>query len=240
MTVFYRRGELARRLAMFYAASNIASAFGGLLAFGVFQISSGSLANWRYLFVIEGGCSMLFAVFAYWVLPYNASSATFLSPEEKQLAYYRIQVDSSAIVDEKFDLRTALSIFKHPTSWIILGIEICLGVPLQSVSLFLPVIIKRLGYSTVKTNLYTVAPNVTGAVMLLVLAFASDYTRLRFPFVALGFAFTFIGFIIYACVVSGFSFSLHDDAMRCHAVKGNPGPKLGISIFDWGLGHYSD
>jgi len=36
--------------------------------------------------------------------------------------------------------------------------------------------------------------------MLLVLAFASDYTRLRFPFVALGFAFTFIGFIIYACV----------------------------------------
>ncbi|KAK5377865.1 hypothetical protein LTR67_005454 [Exophiala xenobiotica] len=199
-TLFYRRGELARRLAMFYAASNIASAFGGLLAFGVFQIHTGSLANWRYLFVIEGGCSMLFAVFAFWVLPYNASSAKFLTAQEKQLAYYRIQVDSSAIVDEEFDLRTALSIFKHPTSWIILAIEMCLGVPLQSVSLFLPVIIKRLGYSTVKTNLYTVAPNVTGAVMLLVLAFASDYTRLRFPFVALGFAFTFVGFIIYACV----------------------------------------
>jgi hypothetical protein len=30
------------------------------------------------------------------------------------------------------------------------GIEICLGVPLQSVQLFLPVIIKRLGYNTVK------------------------------------------------------------------------------------------
>ncbi len=33
-TTFYRRGELARRLAVFYAASNIANAFGGLLAFG--------------------------------------------------------------------------------------------------------------------------------------------------------------------------------------------------------------
>ncbi|KIW44524.1 hypothetical protein, variant [Exophiala oligosperma] len=200
--VFYRRGELARRLALFYAASSIANAFSGLLAFGVFHIHSGSIANWRYLFVIEGACSMLFAVFAFWVLPYNAASATFLSPEEKELAFYRIQVDSSAVVDEKFDLRTALSIFRHPTTWVILAIEMCLGVPLQSVSLFLPVIVKRLGYSTVKTNLYTVAPNITGAVMLLVLGFASDFTRWRFPFVALGFAFTCIGFIIYACVVS--------------------------------------
>lgn len=79
-------------------------------------------------------------------------------------------------------------------------IEMCLGVPLQSVSLFLPVIVKRLGYNTVKTNLYTVAPNITGAVMLLVLAFSSDLTRVRFPFVALGFAFTMTGMVIYACV----------------------------------------
>lgn len=63
-------------------------------------------------------------------------------------------------------------------------------------------IIDRLGYNTVlvsqlssrtitayqkltqsiQTNLYTVAPNVSGAVMLLILAFASDLTRLRSPF----------------------------------------------------------
>lgn len=36
--------------------------------------------------------------------------------------------------------------------------------------------------------------------MLLVLAFASDLTKIRFPFIALGFAFTFVGFVIYACV----------------------------------------
>ncbi|RMZ85889.1 hypothetical protein DV737_g353, partial [Chaetothyriales sp. CBS 132003] len=197
-TTFYRRGELARRLALFYAASSIASAFGGLLSYGVFHIKSGSLADWRYLFIIEGGCSVLFSIFAFWYLPYDAQRANFLNEEEKQLAFYRIQVDSSAVVGEKFNLKSALGILKHPTSWMILGIEICLGVPLQSVSLFLPVITKALGYSTVKTNLYTVAPNITGAIMLLVLAFASDLTRLRFPFIALGFAFTFTGFAIYA------------------------------------------
>ena len=51
-----------------------------------------------------------------------------------------------------------------------------------------------------KTNLYTVAPNVSGAVVLLILAFSSDLTRLRFPFVALGFLLTFIGFIIYVAI----------------------------------------
>jgi hypothetical protein len=36
--------------------------------------------------------------------------------------------------------------------------------------------------------------------MLLILAFCSDWTRWRFPFIALGFLFTFIGFIIYAAI----------------------------------------
>jgi MFS family permease len=58
LTTFYRRGELARRLALFYAASNIANAFSGLLAFGVFHIES-NLKSWRYLFIIEGSLTVL-------------------------------------------------------------------------------------------------------------------------------------------------------------------------------------
>ncbi|ODM23399.1 hypothetical protein SI65_00988 [Aspergillus cristatus] len=199
-TTFYRRGELARRLAIFYAAQSIASAFSGLLAFGVFQIKTGPLAAWRYLFLIEGGGTVLCALFALWYLPRSASEAKFLSPEEKELAYLRLQLDSSSVVNEEFDIRDALRVFKEPTSWAILAIEICLGVPLQSVQLFLPEIISRLGYGTVKTNLYTVAPNVSGAIVLLVLAFGSDWTRWRFPFIALGFLFTFIGFVIYSAI----------------------------------------
>ncbi|KAJ9640061.1 hypothetical protein H2199_006295 [Coniosporium tulheliwenetii] len=197
-TTFYRRGELARRLAIFYAAQSIASAFGGLLAYGTFQIEGGPLQNWRYLFIIEGSATILFSFFAFWYLPHSASRARFLNEEEKKLAFYRMQIDSSSVVNEKFRWGDSFQILKHPTSWMILAIEICLGVPLQSVQLFLPPMISRLGYGTVKTNLYTVAPNISGAIMLLVLAFLSDWTRWRFPFIAAGFLFTFIGFCIYA------------------------------------------
>ena len=98
----------------------------------------------------------------------------------------------------KFDLKEALKIFNMPAAYGFLAIEICLGVPLQSVSLFMPQIVGALGYDKIKTNLYTVAPNIVGAVVLLILAFTSDWTRIRFPFIALGFALTFIGFLIFA------------------------------------------
>jgi len=198
--MFYRRGELARRLAIFYAASNIANAFSGLLAYGVFHIKNTSLYSWRYLFLIEGSLTLLFAIFAWFFLPRTADSANFLNGSEKRLAYHRIQVDSSSVVNEEFNLRDSLKIFRHPTTYAFLVIEMCLGVPLQSVSLFLPQIVAALGYSTVKTNLYTVAPNVSGAVVLLILAFSSDYARLRSPFIATGFLLTFVGFIIYATI----------------------------------------
>lgn len=136
LTTFYRRGELARRLAIFYAASNIANAFSGLLAFGVFHINSNMFA-WRYLFIIEGSASVLFSFVAFWYLPKSAGTAKFLNEEEKHLAFYRIQVDSSSVVGEEFNLKDALKIFTYPSTYGFLLIEICLGVPLQSVSLFL-------------------------------------------------------------------------------------------------------
>lgn len=161
-TTFYRRGELARRLAVFYAGSNIANAFSGLLAFGVFRIQSDLIDHpWRWLFIIEGCCTVLFSFFAFWYLPRSAAEARFLNEEEKALAYHRILVDSSSVVNEKFNLKESLKIFRRPTTYGFLAIEICLGVPLQGVSLFLPQIVQALGYDTIKTNLYTVAPNIT-------------------------------------------------------------------------------
>lgn len=169
------------------------------MSFAVFRIRS-QLHEWRYLFIIEGAASVLFAIFAYWYLPLSASEATFLGDEEKSLAFHRMQVDSSSVVSEKFNFKDSIKIFKYPTTYCFLMIEICLGVPIQSVALFMPQIISRLGYGVIKTNLYTVAPNACGAVMLLILAFSSDLLRIRFPFIMLGFAFTFTGFIIYAAI----------------------------------------
>lgn len=116
LTMFYRRTELARRLAIFYGASNVANAFSGLLAFGTFQIHGTKLQSWRWLFVVEGAATLVCAVFSYIYLPPNVKSVRFLSAEEKELAVRRLQVDSSSVVGQKMDLRASLRIFKSPTT----------------------------------------------------------------------------------------------------------------------------
>ncbi|KAK9478902.1 major facilitator superfamily domain-containing protein [Lipomyces japonicus] len=215
LTTFYRRGELARRLAIFYAASNIASAFSGLLAFAVFQVPNSTLAGWRWLFIIEGTCTVVAAMSAAAFLPRDVSHAKFLTHQERASAFLRVQGDSSSVVNEPLRLSEAT----------------CLGVPLQSVTLFLPQIVERLGYSTVKTNLYTVAPNVAGAVMLLLLAFASDQCKLRAPFIAIGFGLPAIGFLMNLAITDVAAHSLAAYASCFFMTAGTAAPSVLVSAW---------
>jgi hypothetical protein len=75
-----------------------------------------------------------------------------------------------------------------------------MGVPLYSVSNFLPQIVARLGYTAVKTNLYTVAPNVFGSVFLVCVAFSSDYFLERSLHLAACMTTTCIGFVILSII----------------------------------------
>ncbi|KXT06862.1 hypothetical protein AC578_7271 [Pseudocercospora eumusae] len=54
-----------------YCGNTIANDFGGLLAAGVLDRLDGNrgLAGWRWLYVIEGGGTMLAGLLAYWPLP---------------------------------------------------------------------------------------------------------------------------------------------------------------------------
>lgn len=61
---------------------------------------------------------------------------------------------------------------------------------------FLTQIIGRFHFSVVKTNLYTVAPFVCGAVALLVTAMSSDHFRERGLHLASSFAFVIVGCVL--------------------------------------------
>ncbi|KIK70953.1 hypothetical protein GYMLUDRAFT_33043 [Collybiopsis luxurians FD-317 M1] len=200
LSTFYRRVELASRVGMFYAAAAIAGAFSGLLAFGVFHIHNPAHYSWQYLFWIEGSGTIAFALFAFFWLPRSSDTWWMLTEEEKALARRRILEDSSVEINEKFSFREAFRPFRNPLYWIWAMISLSLGVPLSSYNNFLPQIIASLGYSTVKTNLYTVAPNIVGTVALLVLTFSSDYFRERSIHIAIPLAVTFTGFVVLGCI----------------------------------------
>jgi hypothetical protein len=59
-------------------------------------------------------------------LQYSAAHAKSLTEDEKKPALYRMQVDSSSVVNELFVIRDAIAILKEPASWVILAIEVCM------------------------------------------------------------------------------------------------------------------
>ncbi|KAJ7125610.1 MFS general substrate transporter [Mycena crocata] len=200
LSTFYKRNELASRVGLFYAAASIAGAFSGLIAYGVFHIQHSKYHAWQFLFWIEGAGTIVFAVFAWFWLPRTPSTWDFLTPRQKEIARSRILADSSVVIDEAIDIKDAFRPFKSVLYWIWILISLSLGVPLASVNNFLPQIISSLKYSPVKTNLYTVAPNVVGTVALLLLTFSSDYFRERSIRACIPLATALVGFIILGSI----------------------------------------
>ncbi|WVQ80778.1 hypothetical protein IAT38_002883 [Cryptococcus sp. DSM 104549] len=197
LSQFYTRGELARRIGIFYAASSISGAFSGLLAFGIFQIKSEKLHGWQYLFLIEGSGTVAFAIFAFFWLPRNPATCWFFTEEEKEMSRTRMLSDGTNEIGEKDAFMPFIQDWRYIV-WAFLALG--LGVPLASVGNFLPQIVARLGYSTVKTNLYTVAPNIVGTCFLVLFTQSSDYFRERSLHVVVPLLITMIGFVVLGTI----------------------------------------
>ena len=61
-------------------------------------------------------------------------------------------------------------------------------------------LVGRFGYSTVKTNLFTVAPYVTGTLVLFLTAYSSDHFRERSLHLSSAFVFVIIGCVLLAAL----------------------------------------
>lgn len=153
LSLWYTRKEIALRIGIFYSALVASSAFGGLISYGVFQMKNTGKRQWFYLFIIEGSLTMIFGLITLIVIPKDIRSCHFLTDAEKKVAEDRILLDSVQSLSNKFSWSEALSEFRtvHPYIRIIIGITY--STLLNSNTNFLAIIVGRLGYNTVKTNL---------------------------------------------------------------------------------------
>ncbi|KAK0457192.1 major facilitator superfamily domain-containing protein [Desarmillaria tabescens] len=189
------RGELGKRVAVFFSALAFAGGFSGLIAYGVFQPDI-RLQGWQLLFLVEGAATVFFSILAIFILPVNIDSAPFFSSEEKHVAWTRILRDWSAVMNEKLTSQAFFAPLKDWKLYVWALIAICYGVASSSTGTFLPQIIGRMGKSNLTTNLLTVAPNFVGGFAVLLTAASSDYFRERSLHIAGTMTVTMIGFIV--------------------------------------------
>lgn len=144
------------------------------------------------------------AIAAYFFIYNYPATARFFSEKEKAFIQARLEADSDATQTEGFTWPEARKAFTEIKVYLY-----CLGfhtmsLPLYTLSLFLPSIIKSLGYTAAQAQLLTVPPYALAFILTVTVAIASERTHKRAVFIIGSSSFAIIGYIILlACKTPG-------------------------------------
>ncbi|KZO91347.1 MFS general substrate transporter [Calocera viscosa TUFC12733] len=201
LSKWYTREELGLRTAILYCGNLISNAFGGLMAAGILGGMQGVLghAAWRWLFYIEGALTMFFAVCAIFILPDFPSTTTWLSPEERKLAEWRMAEDASGSADD--DLNTVSSqmrgLWLAVTDWKVWFLSFMLTAQVVGLSFnaYFP-LTGSLGYNTTISLLLVAPPWAFAVIVAFLNAQHADRSGERAIHICWPFVVGIIGFII--------------------------------------------
>ncbi|KAF2127679.1 high-affinity nicotinic acid transporter [Dothidotthia symphoricarpi CBS 119687] len=174
ITQWYVRNECGFRMAMFFSAATLAGAFGGILARGIAEMSGvGGRAAWAWIFILEGILSILVSMSAYWYIHDYPATARFLTDKERNEVQRRLQADQGHLSNE-FNMKYVWQAIKD---WkIYIHMLICMAgfCPIYSFALFLPTIIKNMGYTANEAQLMSVPPYVCACFFTIAASWYAD------------------------------------------------------------------
>ncbi|OBR05720.1 major facilitator superfamily transporter [Colletotrichum higginsianum IMI 349063] len=195
-SMWYKRRERQYRISLFFSAASLAGAFGGILAWGIGHMRVVWDNGWRWIFILEGIATVVIAIGAYWFIQNYPDTAKFVSDKERRFIRARLAADSDATHNEKFTWGNVMDAIKDPKCWLYgLGFH-TMSLPLYTFSLFIPTIIRNLGYTAAVAQLLTIPPYAVAFVTTLTVAIYSERTGRRAFFIMGSSAFAAIGYII--------------------------------------------
>ncbi|TLD37768.1 Major facilitator superfamily domain [Venturia nashicola] len=210
LSFFFKRAELASRVGVFISAAPLATTFASSLALGITWLGSKFTfwAPWRLLFLVEGFPSVLVAAWVYRSLPDGPESAKFLSRRQKGIAQARLVKENDDSSNEKrlshgkdggkerLRLSEIIKALKDPKCYLTAAMFFSCNVAFSSMPVFLPTIIREMGYSTTASQALSVPPYLLSFVTVLLTAYASDNSRTRSPFIVFHALLACSGYIL--------------------------------------------
>ncbi|KAF9467417.1 major facilitator superfamily domain-containing protein [Collybia nuda] len=196
LSLWYRRRDVAGRIALFFAASTIAGAFGGLLAYGIEKMDGiGGLHGWQWIFCLEGIATVLIAFASYFYMQDYPETAKFLTSTERDIVCRMLKEDNLGLATH-YDRKFVWQAMTDYNTYVHMAIYIGLVIPLYAIALFAPSIVKGLGYTAANAQLLTVPIFVAGCIATIIIGIISDRVNIRGPFVLGMTVVSFIGFLV--------------------------------------------
>ncbi|KAJ6049168.1 hypothetical protein N7444_005884 [Penicillium canescens] len=172
-SMWYTRRQQPIRIGLWYTANGFGIAVGGLLGYGIGQIE-GSLASWKYEFLIIGALCCVWGIVMVIFLPDSPVTAPQLSDREKKLAVERLRDNQTGIENRNMKPHQIFEALTDWKVWTFFLLGLSANIPNGGISNFGTLIIKGFGYSTLVTTLMQIPYGVFIAVMILLSVFIND------------------------------------------------------------------
>ncbi|CAO3642004.1 unnamed protein product [Mucor fragilis] len=206
LTGWYKTNELATRLSWFWGIQAFASAFSGLISFGIFNMSGvGGLYGWKWLFIIDGIITHIIGFIAIFYVPAGPfytpgllrGKKGWFTERQRQIAVTRIIRDDLSKVDQKAKVTwhdVKISILDTKL-WTHLLITFTSMMPHTPVATYLPTLIRNYGFSVTISNLLTVPAAIINLIISIAVGRSAD-KRGNYAFHALfGVVWALAGFL---------------------------------------------
>lgn len=202
LSTWYSAGELHHRMTLFYSGASLASAFSGLLAYGIGHLDyTWGYRGWRFIYIIEGVFTIFAASVLYLTLADHPSkAASWLTEEEQRFLLLRKQFSQGGgnVVRDKeaFSWKYAKQSFRSMHVYAIAVSEFTLCVVVYGIQFVLPSIVRSLGYSNVLAQAMSAPPYVFACFVVAFSGWAADRWQQRALSLILPNAMAAIGFVI--------------------------------------------
>lgn len=203
LSFFYLRNELGLRAGLYLSAAPLANTFAGALAYGITKGDT-DMAKWRVLFLVEGLPTVAMAAVAFFFLPDSPEKAKFLTEEEKLVVRARVlkQVGGTESRFGTVNFKEMLEGLMDLKGWI-LGLMYFSGnVAFSSLPVFLPTILKAMGFTSVNAQGLTAPPFFLSFLTVIATCYIADRTQQRGIVIAILTAIGGTGYVILATAKS--------------------------------------
>ncbi|WXC46943.1 hypothetical protein QX201_006663 [Fusarium graminearum] len=200
ITMWYRRHECGLRMAIFFSAATAAGVFGGFLARGIMELrGEAGLAGWQWIFIIEGLLTVVVALVSFKLMSDYPDRAKFITEEERKHIQARLQLDRSGLAEE-FEMRYARDAFRDWKIWVHMLIAAGTFTAVYAYSLFLPTIIRDLGYSSTTAQLMSTPPYLVACVICVGAGWWADKIQQRGIFMIVFISISALGLVLLMAV----------------------------------------
>ncbi|OJJ07726.1 hypothetical protein ASPVEDRAFT_877783 [Aspergillus versicolor CBS 583.65] len=158
---WYLPHEMQSRIALFYAASALAGAVSGLLAFAIARMDGvGGYEGWRWIFLLEGIATVLAGVLCLFCL-----------------------IDSPEMCQEGVDWEILRAVVTDWQVYLQSLIYLSSTIPNYGMKFTMPQIITNMGYTSSMAQVLTIPPYIAGAISAYCAAVFADRLHWRMPFI---------------------------------------------------------